>query len=175
MNWNEAERIHAKAASDFAEAAQRVPAAVWLAPRAEGKWSPAEIVEHVGLSYDTLNRELAGGPGMALRTKLWQRILLRFTLVPRLLRGAPFPKGARAPKETRPAVSNPDQAAAIAAFRVRAAAFEAAASAAQKANRGQKLTHAYFGRASLTNSVLLCARHVEHHLAQLRALQAEPN
>jgi hypothetical protein len=167
MNWEDAHRLHVEAAADFAEAASRVPADRWLAPREEGKWSPAEIVEHVSLAYDVLLREIAGGPGMRVRTKMWQRLLLRVAMVPGLLRGKPFPKGARSPRETRPELKSTDQAAAIASLRDRAARFDAAAMEAQRSGRRVRLTHAYFGSASLRHATILCARHVQHHRKQL--------
>jgi hypothetical protein len=167
MNWEAAHQLHVEAARDFADAASRVPPDRWLTPREEGKWSPAEIVEHVSLAYDVILRELAGGPGMALRTRLWQRLLLNVAMVPGLLRGKPFPKGARAPRETRPTVTNTDQTAAIASLRDRAARFDAAALEAFRSGRRVRLTHAYFGSASLRNATILCARHVQHHRKQL--------
>ena len=167
MNWDDAYKLHTGAAADFAEAAARIPGDLWVVPREEGKWSPAEIVEHVSLAYDVLLRELAGGPGMAIRTKAWQRLLLKLTMVPGLLRGKPFPKGARSPRETRPALTTTDQAAAISSFRERAARFDAAALEAHRSGRRVRLTHAYFGSASLRHATILCARHVQHHRNQL--------
>ena len=167
MNWESAHKLHVDAAADFTDAASRIPSDRWLAPRGEGKWSPAEIVEHVSLAYDVMLREISGGPGMAIRTRLWQRLLLRVYMVPGLLRGKPFPKGARAPKETRPTLSTTDQNAAITALRDKAARFDAAAVEAQGSGRRVRLTHAYFGAASLRNAVIPCARHVQHHRKQL--------
>ena len=165
--WEEVRQLHASVAAELAGTAAVIPSQRWLEPRQPGKWSPAEIVEHLTLAYDTLLREMEGGGGMQIRTKLWQRILLRLTLVPRLLRGAPFPANARAPRETRPSVSNPDQNAAVARFRERAAKLEAAADAAVVSRRRVRLTHAYFGSSALPEAMLLCARHVLHHQKQL--------
>lgn len=167
MHWPEIRQIHLDAAADLAASAERIPSERWMLPRAEGKWSPAETVEHLVLAYDTLLRELAGGPGMALRTKLWQRVLLRFTMVPKLLRGGGFPAGARSPRETRPQSANPDQGAAITGFRDRASQFDAEVAAAMSSGRRVLLTHAYFGKAGLAEAMLLCARHVQHHQKQL--------
>ena len=165
MTRTEAERLHTDAVSDLVATASSVPEARWRAPRAEGKWSPAETVEHLTIAYDVLLRELAGGGGMAIRTTLWQRILLRLTLVPKILRDGAFPKGARAPRETRPQMPEHGQAEAIARFRERATRFSE--TAADPRHARARLTHAYFGRASVTNTILLCARHIEHHRAQL--------
>ncbi len=167
MDWNEAERLHAAAVSDLASAAERVPEPRWRAARAEGKWSPAEIVEHLSLTFDVLLRELEGGGGMKILTKPWQRILLRITMAPRILRGGAFPKGTRAPRELRPAMPSLDQRAAIAAFREKAARFSDAAAKARAARPRTRLTHPYFGRSSLANAFVLAARHIEHHRKQL--------
>lgn len=167
MRWPEIRQIHLDAAAELAASAERIPPERWMSPRAEGKWSPAETVEHLALAYDALLRELAGGPGMAVRTKLWQRVLLRFTMIPKLLRGGRFPAGARAPRETRPQSANPDQKAAVAGFRERAAQFDAQVAAAMTSGRRVRLTHAYFGKAGVAEAMLLCARHVQHHQKQL--------
>lgn len=167
MNWSEARKFHLQAAEEVVSTARRVPADKWLVGRAEGKWSPAEIVEHLNLAYEVLLRELAGGRGMEIRTKLWQRFMLRLTIMPKLLRGGPFPAGTRAPREIRPATASPDQAAAIAALTDRAARFDAATAEAQRTNPRKRLTHAYFGRSTIDHAVLLCARHLQHHHKQL--------
>ena len=163
MKWEEIAALHDGAANAFAAAAERVPADRWLAPRAEAKWSPAEVVEHLNLVYDVALRELAGGTGMALRTKFWQRVVLRFTILRKILRGDGFPAGAPAPRETRPALSTTDQGELIARFRERAARFAAVAAA----DRDQRITHAYFGASKVPKSVLLVARHIEHHTTQV--------
>ncbi len=168
MNWTEIESLHRTAAADIAAAAERIPDDQWPRARAAEKWSPAEVLEHLNLTYEVLLRELAGGEGMKIRTKWWQRHFLRFTVMPKILRGGSFPARAPAPRELRPAVANPDRAAAIAAFRQRADQFTQAAEAAHRNGAPRTLTHAYFGRASIADAVLFCARHLQHHRAQLR-------
>ena len=167
MKWEAARKLHSDAAASVAAAAELIPAEKWLAPRAGGKWSPAQVLEHLSLAYDVLNRELTGGPGMQIRTKLWQRLMLRLVMLPKIMRGGGFPEGARAPREFRDPVGNPDQRAAIASFRERAAKFEALAAGAEQSGRRVRLSHAYFGRSNVRNAVVLCARHVQHHCAQL--------
>lgn len=167
MNLDAVRQLHAAAVEDFAAAAQRVPAAAWLSPRAEGKWSPAEIVEHLNTTYAVVLDELAGGPGMQIRTKWWQRWLLYFTIRRRILIGRGFPAGARAPREVRPATAPADQGGAIAAFRELARKFEAAVGSAVESGRRTHITHAYFGRSSAVTGMLFAARHIEHHRAQL--------
>jgi uncharacterized damage-inducible protein DinB len=165
-----ARALHLAAADELYEVASRVPPERWRLPREEGKWSPAHIVSHLNRTYDILLAELDGGPGMQVRTRPIRRLLLRLFLVPRLLRGDGFPAGAPAPRETRPGDEIPEQEVALAAFQERAARLEGAVDLAWREGRHPKLTHAYFGSASMVDGVLLCARHLEHHCAQLRAL-----
>jgi len=91
VKWDEIRALHGQAADALAVKAAGVPADRWLKPRAEGKWSPAEVVEHLNTVYDVVLKEIAGAPGMQIRTALWQRVLLRFTMVPKILRGDGFP------------------------------------------------------------------------------------
>ncbi len=156
--------LHESASAKLLEVAESIPEAEWRNPVQEGKWSTAELVEHLNNTYDILLSELSGGVGMRIRTKAWQRLLLRLTIVPRIMRSGTFPKNAVAPKEIRP-LNVPDREPAIAAFRERAKKLEEMAIAAAPE---QKVTHAYFGRSSVANGVILCSRHIQHHEKQLR-------
>jgi hypothetical protein len=169
MNWERVLSIHTQAAASLAETAERIAADRWLEPRAEGKWTPGHVLEHLNLTYETVLGDLGGRGGMAVLTKWWQRALLRVFVVPRILRGGWFPGGARAPRELRPAQAATDQRAAIARFRELAQRFGDDVIAAREKG-GATIAHAYFGRAGLDRSVLLCARHIEHHQRQLEAM-----
>src|SRR5688572_20474893 len=95
--WLEALRIHGSAASAFAATAEAVEPEAWDRPLAEGKWSPAQITDHLIRTYDVILREIGGGGGMKVRTRLWMRLFLRLTYMPRILRGGRFPARAPAP------------------------------------------------------------------------------
>jgi hypothetical protein len=165
MKWERVREVHAAAADGLLAAAEQMPGEAWFAPLAAGKWSPAQVMEHLNLTYDVLTRELEGGEGMRVITKAWQRFLLRIVLVPRILRGGPFPEAARAPREIRPSERGLERGEALDAFRQRRARFEAAAEKARA--EADRLTHAYFGRSTVARGVLLCARHIQHHQKQL--------
>lgn len=165
--WDSAVALHAESAAAFAQTAEAIAPEAFTAPVAPGKWSPAQIVDHLIRSYDGLLQELAGGAGPEVKTKPWQRAVLRWTLVPRILRGAGFPRGARAPREIRPAESPADRASLLAAFRERRDRFDAAIRRAREERPHAKLTHAYFGSYPLADALLMCARHIDHHRAQI--------
>src|SRR4051812_40127940 len=100
---------HSASVDEYLAVARGVPATRWASPIAPGKWTPAEMTCHLLESYRVLRRELAGGPGMQLRLRRLHRLVLRYTLFPRILRRGQFPAGARAPRETRPRDIQVDQ------------------------------------------------------------------
>jgi hypothetical protein len=167
MKWDEVRSLHASAVESFASMAAAIDDVRWHEPRAAGSWSPAEITEHLTMAYDVLLRELAGGEGMRVRTKWWQRLVLRVTVLPKLLGRGVFPKGVRAPRELRPTVRERDRTAALSLFRESAAAFEIAVEKGRSGAGRTTVTHPFFGTASVERALLFNARHVEHHRRQL--------
>ena len=167
--WAHAAGVHAAAAEDLVATVSALPEEAWRRPIAEGKWTPAEIVHHLNLTYDVAMRELAGGAGMVVRTKPWQRVLLRATVGRRILRGQGFPRGAPAPREIRPVGDPGTRDEALAGFRERAARFKTVVEKTRASRPDARVTHAYFGASSLGDGVLMVGRHIQHHTAQLRA------
>ena len=161
--------IHTKAVDRLVAAVNAVPIDRWGAPYREGNWSPGEISAHLVAVWDVVLAELGGSPGMAIRTRWWQRAILRVTIVPRILAGGAFPK-AKAPRETRPSQPISDPSQAETAIRERAADFERQMRVA--AATGRHITHAYFGKAPVSDGALLLARHIEHHTAQIEEAAA---
>ena len=154
---------HRDAAESFLATARAVPAERWAVPRATGKWSPAQVVEHVALAYETNTQLLRGPvPGGAPR---WIRPLIRKFLLGLVLRRGGFPRGSRAPKAMEPKVS---QAAAprselMPRLESAAAGFQAGAAA----HASDTLEHPFFGTVPLTDIVRLSEIHTRHHAAQL--------
>lgn len=166
MTWNDLLRSHRAAVADFASAAAAVAPEAWTRPRAEGKWSPAEVVEHLALSYAALLGELEGKTPLRVHTPLWRQWLLRLIFLPRLIAGRPFPAGIKAPREIRPAASGSQQDA-VERFRDLSGRFEEAAEAARARNPKPRLTHPFFGPLPLDQMVGLSAAHTRHHQRQL--------
>lgn len=166
--------LHRQAADDLAQAVEAISEKAWSTPLGEGRWTPAQVCKHLNLAYEVLIDELDGGPGMKILPALWQRVLLRTTMLPKLLRGGPFPK-VRAPREIRPSgpgapeIPGADvpRAEALAELRDLAGRFDERVRQTHQTNPKAKLSHAYFGRSSLAKSVVLCSRHIQHHWKQL--------
>ena len=137
-----------------------------MSARSPGKWSPAEIAQHLVLSYEPPLAELAGGPGFAVRLPWWKRAPLRLTVLRQILVRGKFPRGAPAPRESRPrsGIASPQEA--VRRLRENAQRFSERVSQAH-ASRRDRLTHPYFGRLSGSQTLRLMAVHTRHHREQL--------
>src|SRR5258708_2969795 len=51
------------AVEEFVAAARGVDAASWNRPRAEGKWSPAQVTEHLAIVYEYNRKVVLGTAG----------------------------------------------------------------------------------------------------------------
>ena len=74
----------------------------WTSPRAPGKWSPSQIVEHVARSLEESANMAAGRPSKFPRLPSVVHPIVRGLLFKRVLRKAAFPK-ARTNKAMDPA------------------------------------------------------------------------
>jgi hypothetical protein len=134
----------------------------WRQPPAPGKWTPAQITDHLIRTYSVLVEELRGAAGVRVVTGRVQRSLLRLLVLPWILRKERLPRGAKAPREIRPGEGD-DPEAALAELRRRAEEFEATIAAAGAV----QLTHPYFGKLDARTAVRFCAIHTENHRKQL--------
>jgi hypothetical protein len=168
-DWTPLVADHSTAIDEYVTVAERLPNRAWMLPLAPGKWTPAEVTSHVSEAYRVLCTELAGDAGMRLLGSGLQRLILRHTVLPRLLAGRPFRAGIRAPRETRPRDILEDPQAALAILRRLAADFtqELTRRAAAGSTR---LTHAYFGPLSPRQGLQLLTIHTRHHARQLGAV-----
>ena len=80
--------------------------AAWIAPRAPGKWSPSQIVEHVARGLEEGANVVAGRPSKIPMPPAVVRALVspiaRF-MFKRVLRKGTFPSGFKAHKAMNPA------------------------------------------------------------------------
>jgi hypothetical protein len=157
------------AVNAFIVTARGVAPERWAEPRAPGKWSPAQVVEHIALAYES-NLQLLRGPvpGGAPR---WLRPLIRKVLLGYVLRRGSFPRGSRAPKILKPDASPAAGPASelIPRLEMAAGAFEAIA----PAHPSDKLEHPFFGEVPVADMVRLMELHTRHHTPQL--LPAPPD
>jgi hypothetical protein len=165
-DWTSLLAHHSTALEEYRTTAGRLPAHAWMRPLAPGKWTPAEVTSHVSEAYRVLCAELAGNAGMRTLGSRFQRLVLRHTVLPRLLSGGSFPPGVRAPRETRPREIVEDPDTALATLGSLASAFTEELTTRAAAGK-VRLTHAYFGSLSATQGIRLLTVHTRHHARQL--------
>jgi hypothetical protein len=140
-----------------------------MEPTAPGKWSPAELTEHLSLTYDGVLRELAGGPAIRVRFTGLKLLVVRLTVMRRFLGQGFVPPGVRAPKEVVPLNANPDRNAALVRFQARAAEFERAITP-RLGDRMGRVTHPFFGRLTMAQGLRFAEVHIRHHTKQMASI-----
>lgn len=157
--------MHRGALDDFVAIAEAIAPADWSSPVQETKWSPAEITEHLRLSYVAVRAELAGKGGLRIRTRWWQQRLFRLLYLPGILNRGRFPRGVPAIREIRPTSGPFERQQLLAAFREEGERFLDAAGSA--AAGGATISHPFLGSLSLVEGIRFMTRHVRHHQAQI--------
>lgn len=157
---------HHEAIEQVTATARDVSPAIWKTPREEGKWSPAQVVEHLALTYEYNARVLSGTAGKGAPRFL--RPLIRRAFITPALKAGRFTRKGKAPKTFQPGPGSPAPADGIARFTAAASAFESAL----RASRPQAVQHPFFGTLTAIDYLKLQAMHTRHHGAQLPAVQA---
>jgi hypothetical protein len=169
--WRAAVDEHQAALAAYIDRAAALPEAAWTQPWAPEKWTPAEITEHLTMTYRVFIGEVNGGPAMKLKLTPFRRRVLKLLMLPHMLYHRTFPRGARAPRELRPdPAALPPKAEALARMRELGDRFM---DEAQRVRAGgwNHVTHPYFGVIDMTRGMRLCAVHLEHHTRQLQAIR----
>lgn len=165
-DWDARRADHRAAVERFLESAAAVPEGRWSARPLPDKWSPAQIAEHLVLTYDAMLRELAGGVGLRMRGSWWRRLVIRLRYLPMVLKQGRLPEGAPAVREVRPGDATRDKAELVRLLRQRAQEFDEGMGAAHQKG-GVRLSHPFFGRLDTSQALKLVAVHIEHHRKQL--------
>ena len=163
---------HQRAVAEFVEAAHAIAAANWERKPDDAHWSPAQIAEHVRLTYEVVGEQFVGGPGLRVRTNWWTRLLLRWKFLDGILENGVLPKGALAPREVRPGDGPFERDAVLSAIERAALVTEDRLVASWNDQRAV-MTHHVFGRLEPPQGARLVTVHTAHHAAQLRQLFTE--
>jgi len=157
---------HREALLAFIATAEALSADAWNAARPGDKWSPAQIAEHLRLTYVAVRADLAGQGGLRVRTKWWQQRLFRILFLPRILKQGRFPKGVPAMREIRPAGGPFDRVQVLAALQREGEGFIAAV---RTSTGNERVTHPYLGPLGVDDGVRFLTQHLRHHHAQVGA------
>ena len=147
---------------DLVATAER-SAATWTTPRAPGKWSPSQVVEHVAGGLDEAANVLSGAPSIPM-PPAFLRLLLRLYFN-RILKKGVFPNGFKASKALDPASGPATPAEARVRLEGVLARFDQ--ECRRRAASGQHLVSTGFGKVSVEDLVRFNALHTRHHCKQM--------
>ena len=136
----------------------------WIAPRAPGKWSPSQIVEHVARSLEESANMAAGRPTKFPKLPAVVHPLVRGLLFKRVLRKGAFPK-AKTNKAMDP-VSGPATVAEGRA-RLETAYDNFAAACRDLVSHGEPMRTTIFGVVPVEDYVRFMEIHTRHHGKQM--------
>jgi DinB superfamily len=159
---NDALAANRAAVIDLVAAAER-SAATWTTPRAPGKWSPSQVVEHVAGGLEEAANALSGAPSIPM-PPAFLRPLLRLYFN-RILKKGVFPNGWKAHKALNPATGPATPAQARVRLEGALARFDQ--ECRRRAASGQHLVSSGFGTVSLEDLVRFSALHTRHHCKQM--------
>ena len=148
---------------DLVAAAER-SAPTWTTPRAPGKWSPSQVVEHVAGGLDEAANVVSGAPSIPM-PPAFLRPLLRLLFFNRILKKGVFPKGFKAHKALDP-TSGP-ATPAEARVRLEGAFARFDEECRRRAASGQHVVSTGFGMVSVEDLVRFSALHTRHHCKQM--------
>jgi hypothetical protein len=165
--WEAARDEHQVALAAYLDTAAALSDEAWTRPWAPGKWTPAQLTEHLSLAYEALLTELATGQGMREKLHGWRQRVTRWIFLPHILFHRSFPLKVRAPREIRP--SDPATLPRPEALRRMRELGERAEQELDRARRagGGWITHPYFGKIEPVKGLRFVAVHIEHHQRQV--------
>jgi len=147
---------------DLVAAAER-SAATWTTPRAPGKWSPSQVVEHVARGLEEAGNIVSGAPTISMAPAFLRPLARLF--FNRILKKDAFPKGFKAHKAMNP-ISGP-AAPAEARVRLEGAFARFDQECRRRIASGQHVVSTGFGMVSVEDFVRFNALHTRHHCKQM--------
>jgi hypothetical protein len=151
------------AATDLLAASDRA-AASWSTPRAPGKWSPSQVVEHVARIMDESTNVVAGNPSKFPKLPFFLRPILRMFFFRRTLRKNEFPK-MKAIAAFDPASGSATPSEAHVRLEASVMRFDQACRA--RAASGQDVKSTIFGAVPVAEFARFQELHIRHHRSQL--------
>lgn len=136
-------------------------AAAWTTPRAEGKWSPSQIIEHVARALEESGKNIKGEPSAFPSLPVFVRPVVRGLFFNRILKKNAFING-RTNKAMNPAAGPPTPAEGRARLQQAHAMFERACM-----DTGPRFNHGIFGDISTADYARFQALHTLHHTKQI--------
>src|SRR5689334_19513814 len=143
--------------------------AAWDAPRAPGKWSPSQVVEHVARSLEESANMAAGRPSKFPKLPGIIHPVIRMVLFRRVLKNAAFPK-AKTNKAMDPASGPATPAEGRARLETAHQKFDEACR--KVARDGVAMRTTIFGAVDVGDYIRFMELHTRHHAKQLATTRA---
>ena len=137
----------------------------WAVPRAPGKWSPSQVVEHVAKSMEESAAMVSGGQSGLPNLPFFLRPVARI-FFNRMLKTGIIPKG-RAAKALQPGAGAPTPTAARQRLEAAFAKFERACR--DRAAMSDSVNSSVFGTVPLRDYARFMEIHTRHHCKQMEA------
>jgi hypothetical protein len=153
------------AVADLVAAAERSVSA-WTVPRAPGKWSASQIVEHVARSLEESANMVSGAPSAFPSLPFFLRPIVRRFLFNRVLRTGAFPKG-RTNRAMNPASGPASPAEARARLEQALERFDR--ECRECAQTGGMVPSKTFGTVPVGDYARFIELHTRHHCRQMPA------
>jgi hypothetical protein len=147
---------------ELVAAAER-SAATWTTPRAPGKWSPSQVVEHIARGLEEASNVVSGAPSIPMPPALLRPLARLFFY--RILKKDAFPKGFKAHKAMNPTSGPATPAEARVQLEGAFARFDQ--ECRRRAASGQHVVSTGFGTVSIEDFVRFSAIHTRHHCKQM--------
>jgi DinB family protein len=154
-----------EAAKRFLATARTVAKEAWAKPIAPGKWSPAQIVEHVAISTEVALKAIKGDKTVGSFPRLFRAIPRAMVFNPTLKKGA-FPKRMKGPAIFAPSKEHISFDASAARIERAVTSLEAHVRDLAKAGT-HAFDHGFFGRLKIADYVRFNGLHANHHEKQL--------
>ena len=135
--------------------------AAWTTPRAAGKWSPSQIVEHVARTLEESGKNIKGEPSAYPNLPVFVRPVIRGLFFNRVLKKNAFIK-SRTNKALNPIAGPASPADGRARLQQAHAMFERACK-----DTGPRFNHGIFGDISTADYARFQALHTLHHTKQI--------
>jgi hypothetical protein len=154
-----------EAAEHFMATARAVPKEKWEQPVGPGKWSPAQIVDHIAVTTEVALKAINGDPSMGSIPKFLRFIPRKLGFDPTIRKGR-FPEKQRGPAIFAPSTGHPAYEASAAKLERAMVALETHVRNLMAENK-HSFEHTFFGRVSIADYVRFGTLHIEHHERQL--------
>ncbi len=156
---------HRAAIMEFLAATDRLGAA-WSVPRAPGKWSPAQLTEHLAAGCEVSMGVVTGTSSAFPRLPGFARPLIRYLVFRKVLATGSFGRPVRTVKAMEPLRAAASPAEGRARLEQVVGTFESELKRwAGGADR--EIDHPVFGRMPVSDYVRFIEIHVRHHQKQL--------